>query len=490
MARRCLLLLVLLLCMLAARPIHARPLEEASASSRDATGNTSADNPPQARPPISWIDSLPPTHLDGSPSHGWSLFGGFDDPQGLTSAAPTTAPGISSADSTSTRPIGGNPAATNVEIGTGTLGKLLRLDELGIRLGGILFYDQTYNALGGIKPGGWAGQELLLTEMAVDLEKLVGWSGGRLAADLLQHNGTAAGSLTGDVMVFEGLDGGPPLPRVELYQLWFLQTLFDNRLAIRLGKLVPTFQFANLEGATSLIATSIFTMPTMLGRLPGYPDSACGVTVQALPTEHVYSYLGFYDGRLGGSGEPTGMLGPQFNGQYFYIGEVGARYSLGGSRRLEGKAGYGAWYQSGWLPRFDGTLQRGMAGWYCLATQQLWKETHGEETEVLTAFFQVGRSDPNVQQVPMFLSGGLTWYGFLRCRPRDSIGAGVFWGDLTRAPGAGNLPANETTFQCYYQGVLARNMFVQPVVTYIRDPGSNANLASPLALTLRVGLVF
>ena len=31
------------------------------------------------------------------------------------------------------------------------------------------------------------------TEVAVDLEKLCGWSGGKFAADLIQHNGSPRG---------------------------------------------------------------------------------------------------------------------------------------------------------------------------------------------------------------------------------------------------------------------------------------------------------
>jgi carbohydrate-selective porin OprB len=112
------------------------------------------------------------------------------------------------------------------------------------------------------------------------------------------------------------------------------------------------------------------------------------------------------------------------------------------------------------------------------------------ENRGIAAFFQFSRSDPGVQLVPTYLGGGLTGTGFLRCRPQDSAGIGLFWGDLTNAPGAGNIRANETTIQCYYQGVLSANWFVQPVLTYINDPGSNRNLANTLALTLRVGLVF
>jgi porin len=478
-------------------PVHAQP--EPPRPVADDHPENSGDPPVSAgrlaleRPPYSLFDCPSPAPF-GAGWKGGSLFDGFDFPYDLgpnQSADEAVDNGTGAAGARpSEQPVGGNPAATNVEVGTGTLGEILGLDQYGIRVGGIWFFDESVNFRGGVKPGGWAGEELFTTEVALDLEKLCGWSGGRAAADVLQHNGSPAGKLTGDVMGFDGLDGGPPLRRTELYQLWFLQTLCDGRLAIRIGKLVPTFQFTNIARATSLIATPVFAMPTMLGRVVGYPDSAWGVTVQALPTEHCYGAFGFYDGRLGGSGTPTGLVGPQFNGQYFYIGEVGTTYALGGANKLEGKAGIGVWYQTQAIRQFDGPAHHGEAGFYVIARQQLWNANPGKDNRGVAAFFQFGRADPSVQLVQTYLGGGLTWVGPLRCRPQDSAGIGMFWADLTNAPGAGNLRANETTVQCYYQAILSKNWFVEPVLSYINDPARNRNLANPLALTLRLGLVF
>jgi hypothetical protein len=113
------------------------------------------------------------------------LFDGFDFPYDIgpnRSAAEGADDGTGAAGARpSEQPVGGNPAATTVEIGTGTLGEILGLDQYSIRVGGIWFFDESVNFRGGVKPGGWAGQELFTTEVELDLEKLCGWCGAARA---------------------------------------------------------------------------------------------------------------------------------------------------------------------------------------------------------------------------------------------------------------------------------------------------------------------
>lgn len=419
------------------------------------------------------------------------------DPSGITDTSRPLA--AVSRPASSNDPISGNPAATNSSPGTGTLGQLLRLDQIGIRLGGIWIYDQTGDLLGGLKPGDWSGQNLLVLDLTADLEQLCGWKGGKAGIEFLNHRGSTAGELTGDVQGFNGLDGGPPLSRSQLYQLWYLQTFFDKHLSVRIGKQVPSYDFANIADVTGLIMTPVFTMPTILGREPGYPDSATGIAVIASPGEHVYAQFGFYDGRLGGSGTPTGVLGPQFNGQYFYIGETGLIYTLG-RHHLNGRLGVGAWGQSGKLPRFDGGTQDGTTGFYLFVKQHLWYENPGVDRQGIAGYFQLGLADPEVQLVQQYLGCGIAWTGFLPRRDRDSIGMGVAWSRLTSEPGAekavfpqfttGDLRSNETILQWYYQSIVSANVFLQPTLTYIIDPGSNSGIKNPLAVTLRLGIQF
>lgn len=229
---------------------------------------------------------------------------------------------------------------------------------------------------------------------------------------------------------------------------------------------------------------------------PGYPDSATGVNVKAAPVDWWYAQFGWYDGRFGVDRTPTGMLGPQFSGEYFTIGETGLIYQLG-AQRLPGKIGVGGWGQTGRLERFDGGFTEGAAGFYLFGKQLLWREQSGDESQGVKGYLQYGSTDPSTQWFSQYFGCGLTWTGFLPGRDRDSIAMGLFHGRLTDAPGAsflgqppGVVPPSETMLQWTYQGVVTRNFFVQPTLSYIINPGTNASLKNALPLTLRIGLVF
>src|SRR5262249_20083731 len=162
---------------------------------------------------------------------------------------------------------------------------------------------------------------------------------------------------------------------------------------------------------------SIFVMPTMLAE-PGYPDSATGVSTKAAPVDWWYAQFGWYDGRFGGSSTPTGIRGPQFNGQYFYVGETGLTYKLGADE-LEGKCGAGGWGQTGKLKRFDGGTEDGTAGLYLFAKQQLWAKHPGVDKQGLAGYLQYGAADPSTQLFSQYFGCGLTLTGLGHGRDRD-----------------------------------------------------------------------
>jgi porin len=448
---------------------------------------------PPANPTGSLFEGLelaPGGRSAGDRSH--SLFEGFEFPyepeQGRAEGTGTVRPSSPLPVPT----ISGNPAASNISPGTGDLGRVLGLDQLGIRLGGVWIMDENSSLLGGRRPGHWAEQNLFVLDTTFDLEKMIGWQGGKLGLEFLNHNGSAASALTGDLLAYDGLDCIPPLGRTELYELWYLQTFFDRRLSIRIGKQIPTYDFANIADVTPLIMRSIFVMATMLPE-PGYPDSATGVSVKAAPLDWCYAQFGWYDGRFGGSLTPTGLLGPQFNGQYFYIGEAGLTYSLGPDH-LEGKLGIGGWRQTGKLKRLGGGTEDGAAGLYLFAKQHLWYENPGVDRQGLAGYLQYGAADPATQPFSRYFGCGLTWTGLIPGRDSDSLAVGLACGrlsdDLAPHPPVASLPSGETMLQGTYQAKLTRNLFVQPTLTYIINPGTSSAIRNPLPLTLRVGLVF
>src|SRR4029079_1260135 len=87
---------------------------------------------------------------------------------------------------------------------------------------------------------------LTIFDLNLDAAKLLGWSGGSFGADFLQFSGQTTNVLARAFPGFDSLGVVPPLVRQELYELWYRQALFDDKLIFRIGKTVPTYDFNNV----------------------------------------------------------------------------------------------------------------------------------------------------------------------------------------------------------------------------------------------------
>ena len=199
--------------------------------------------------------------------------------------------------------IAGNPGAVDVEPGTGELGRLIGLGpDSGVRLGGVLVSNGNYLASGGNSPGVASFNNLFVTGLNADLGKLINIPGATVGAALLQFDGQPTNQQAGVVTGYNSLPGAPPLDRTELYELWWRQSLFADAVVVRFGKLVPTNDFGNvarpvpvqdpslqIPAVSGLLYTPIFVNPTILGFLPGYYNSAYGVTATLAPNQELVS---------------------------------------------------------------------------------------------------------------------------------------------------------------------------------------------------------
>lgn len=140
-----------------------------------------------------------------------------------------------------------NPAAVNVNPDNGDLGHLFNLTaDSGIRLGGSWIGDGDLLLAGGQNSQDLTGNSSFILGVTLDTGKLSWWNGGLFGIQMLQFNGMPSNMDAGTVQGFDSLTGSPPLDRTELYQLWFRQTFFDNKLIFRIGKTAPTVNFNNV----------------------------------------------------------------------------------------------------------------------------------------------------------------------------------------------------------------------------------------------------
>ena len=407
-----------------------------------------------------------------------------------------------------------NPAAVNITVGNGMLGRWFGIDEdSGWRVGGVWVGDATSVPTGGLDPGKWGLNSLAIVDVSVDAEKSWGWQGTSFGTQYLNFAGQPTNILAGTVQGLDGLQAAPPFNRSELYQLWWRQTWFDNKLITRIGKSVPSYDFNNvlapdpvsddaygIPAVSGLIYTPIFVNPTMLGRLPGYYDSASGLTATWAPNERFYMSYGFYDGNAA-HGDTTGTLGPQFTGYYFHIGEVGTTWQCG-CQNKPGKLGVGVWGQTGPLQMPSGGTINGDMGAYLFGSQRLWFRRPGKDNSGISGFVQYGANNSDSMLVRQYFGCGLTAFGMVRSRPKDSQGVGLAWSFLNNDPGAGQfffkdvsktstqLRSNELMLASYYQASLWDGAFFQPTLTYIPNPGIRDNLPGALGISMYLITLF
>jgi porin len=395
--------------------------------------------------------------------------------------------------------ISANPGAVNIVTGTGALGRLLGFDkESGVLLGGAWVGDAGYLLSGGVEPRTWSFNSLLLVDLSLDLEKILKIPGAQFGIEFSQFNGQPTNDQAGVVAGYNGLPGPPPLNRSQLNQLWWRQRLFDDKLIVRIGKTVPTYDFNNVlrplplqdeslfvPSLSALMYTPVFKNPTLIGAMPGSYNPAYGITLTFAPTNNVYASYGIYDGNQA-RGDQTGLnVTPEFNGYYFMVGEAGYAWRLG-SQGMPGTLAVGAWRQAGELTA-GGVREDGAKGIYAFANQRLWLRHPGVDNSGVSGFFQFGVNDSDTMIADKYVGAGLTAFGLVPGRPHDSMGAGIAASWLNQRLG---FRSSEVILQSYYQAHVVGDIYLQGYVTHVPNPGASPRLAPATAITMQAVVLF
>src|ERR1051325_813390 len=398
--------------------------------------------------------------------------------------------------------ISSNPGAVDVRTGTGelqeTIEGLLGLPkDTGFFFGGLIAADANWLATGGNDPGKWSFNRLLILGAGVDAQKVFGWPGGSFGVQFLQFKGENTNRQAGSVQGYNSLPGPEPLFRSELYQLWWRQELFDGKFILRFGKVVPTNDFNNvlrpvpvqdqhlaIPAVSGLLFTPVFVNPTLLGVMPGYYNSAYGITTTFTPVRNLYLSYGIYDGNIANHVQTGLHNAPNFNGYYFHIAEAGGAWEAGG---LPGSFAIGGWHQTGHLTTQNNVSENGASGFYLFGSQRFWRARPNIDNSGISGFVQYGGHDSDTLPFDQYFGTGLTEFGLVPNRSKDSGGIGLAWTSLNQKT---FKRERQFMFQAYYQAHITHATFFEPAISYIPNPGADPSLDAALALTFRVISLF
>lgn len=354
----------------------------------------------------------------------------------------------------------------------------------------------------------------------VDAQKLAGWKGASFFLYGLGLYGDNPSRNVGDAQGVSNI-GGPN--GWKLFEAWYQQNLFGERLSLLTGLYDVTSEFDVIRSDSELFVHSSFGTGADLG-LSGvngpstFPATSFGFRLQGEITENLSVRAAVVDGVPGDPGDPTGThihLGGDDG--IFAIGEV-SYYRYATARRQEllqerelpsnlrrltfrrigraaelnydGKYALGAWGYTTSLPDLSvkdpagNPVQRdGTYGIYALAEQNVYREP-GTPFQGLTLNGRVGVADQRVNRFVTFLRGSLVYTGLIPGRDRDQAGFGVaaslsgsHFEDGQRNAGI-PVSSNTVALEWTYAAYLNRSIILQPDFQYIINPGSNPSVAN------------
>lgn len=404
------------------------------------------------------------------------------------------------------------------------------MNDHGILLETTNTVDVLSNVSGGInqKTAVVGDLDLLLT---VDTKKLIsGWQGGTLFVYGLGTYGDDPSKHVGDIQAVSGIAA----PNTwKLFEAWYQQNLFE-RFSLLAGLYDVTSEFDVMASSSELFVNSSFgtgaefatsgkigpsTFPaTSLGirgqaivtenlmiravladGVPGDPDDLHGTHIQLSKDDGLFGNMEFAYYRFNPE-EKTAQQGDilQDKPRRLTFRRVGRSAPI----EYEAKAAIGFWGYTtklDHLSKIDRTgepvKQHGTYGMYGLAEYDVFHEK-GDADQELTIFGRAGMADPRVNRFSQYYGGGLVYTGLFPGRNFDQTGIGAaaavngkYYKRSQRQAGQ-SADTAEITLEVTHSIYVNRNLFIQPDLQYVMNPGTVPGRKNALVLGIRLELNF
>jgi len=392
------------------------------------------------------------------------------------------------------------------------------LADWGIQFS-LTYIGETFaNPTGGISRGGtYTGRLDLGT--TIDLDRLVGWKGATVHANMYQiHGDGLSRSFVGNLMLVSSVEA---LPSTRLYELWIEQSLIQDRLMIKVGQQPSDVEFIDSK-YDDLFANSALGWPGITGiDLPGGgpspPLAVPGVRIKARATDNITAYFAVFDGY---AAPPDSPLDPQIanphgvlfrvNDPPWIIGQLKYGFDFGDGHPATVTGG--AWKHLGTFdnlsvssnglplasPFSTGTpLQmRGNQGVFAVYEQLLTKAIPGSDNGV-GLFIRTSVSPGDRNLIGFYLDGGIEFIG-VGDRKNDKFGVAMTYARVSSGARQADIDTRiytgvpipvrdfESVFEMSYSAQITPNWSLQPIFEYVFHPGGGVVNPSDPTQTQRI----
>ena len=349
---------------------------------------------------------------------------------------------------------------------------------------GVNYTGEVYDVTSGGLSRGATYNGLIEVYADVDLEKVVGWKGATIHANVYYVHGEGATTKRlGNIFAVSNIEG---LEAFRLDELWFEQALFDDKVKIKLGAIAADTEFFTSDTAGAFVNGTFgwagILASNMVQGGPAYPLTSMGVRVEFAPTDNVTIRTALFNGSpaspFADDPQADNRHGTdfRFGDSALLIVEGEYKYDIG----LPGTIKVGGWKQFNddvYTDLLTGDPVDGSHGLYAIIDQQIWK---GGDDKGVSVFYRVSGSPDRQNPMDFYFDTGIVFSGFVPGRDKDTFGAAFGYGEISSRLVAGEIAAGQTITSNYesvleinYVAELAPGITVIPDFQYIWNPGGH-----------------
>lgn len=396
-----------------------------------------------------------------------------------------------------------------------------------------VFANYTNNIAGnpvGGKSRGFTYCDNITFGLELDLNKLVGWKGGKFVISALNRAGSnLSEKYIGNQFTVQQVFGGST---VVFYALYLDQKFWDDKISLKVGRFATGDDFASSPLYWLYMNNGIDGNPQALPvntEFSAYPGAVWAARLRVEPTPECNAMFGVYQASgnifdrtnhgLDWNFRPhdsvflIGQVGwtPEFfkrpveksttaNSKAIVSDKSGKKIVTPTESELKGLPGH-YWiggYWSPWeFPQF-GTLEtaRNSYGFYAHADQMIFQEAPGSDQGLTLWSAAVLSPQENIAKLPFQVNGGLVYKGLIPMRDDDYTCFGVAYGRFSRdyartvkAAGQG-YPCYELVFEWNYRIQLTKFAYIQPDIQWVINPGGTGKIPNALVLGAQMGVNF
>ncbi len=329
-----------------------------------------------------------------------------------------------------------------------------------------------------------------------DMEKLTGWKGASFKISGAANSGRNLSTMIGNVF---NTAESYVTPTGMFYEAYYAQTLFDDFLEFRIGRMVAADLFCVLPAFGLQAGGGIDGNPTSLflnSKFTSSPNATWGATVKINPSPVVYAASGIYQAtdRLGliayhgldfsiRPGDGILMFAETGWTPTFGAKSAGSAHDKDGKTVAESAAAglpgmykFGGYYSDFPLASATGdAVEVNTFGFYLIAQQTVWQSAKSPNHNLALWGGVTYSPQLDVAQMPLMGFGGTVWQGIIPGRDQDQFLCTWLTGALGSAfapaeAQAGSNPTAETVLEMSYIINLTPNVFIQPDIQYIIQP--------------------